>query len=64
MENQNKDKLTPMLPFLEKVGVYLACIATLFMFWQGWRELHRDSTALQERISKLEVKVENLEKKS
>jgi len=40
----------------EKIGLYLATLGFIFMFWQAWRDVHKDSSELRERIAVLEVK--------
>lgn len=42
----------------EKIGLYLATIGFIFMFWQAWRDLHRDNSDLRERVAVIEVLVE------
>lgn len=46
---------------LEKIGGYIAIAGFLFMFWQAWRDIHKDAADIRERIAKLEVKFEHLE---
>ena len=47
----------------EKIGLYLAVLGFILMFWQAWRDLHKDSADIRERIATVEVKVEKLEGK-
>ncbi len=44
----------------EKVGVYLAIVTTVLLFWQSWRDLTKDNTELRERTARLEVEVSHL----
>ena len=46
----------------EKVGIYLACIGFVYMFWQGQNSDKVILFDIKERLAKLEVKVEHLEK--
>lgn len=47
----------------EKIGLYLATLGFIFMFWQAWRDLHTDSSSLRERVAIAEVKIDKLEEK-
>jgi len=55
----------------EKIGGWIGIATCFFMFWQSMRDIHKDMIdfrkeigGLSERISRLEVKVENLERKN
>jgi hypothetical protein len=44
----------------EKIGVYIACLGFLFIFWQGQLNMSEKISEIKERIAKLEVKVDNI----
>lgn len=48
----------------EKVGVYLACVGVLFMFWHSQERSSETISYLRERIAVLEIKILFLDKKS
>ncbi len=47
----------------EKIGVYVACIGLLFLFWQSQMSISDKIADIRERIAKLEIKIEKLEDK-
>ena len=40
----------------EKIGVYFVIVGFMFMFWQGYRDLHKENADLRERVAILETK--------
>jgi hypothetical protein len=46
----------------EKLGLYIAMITLIFMFWQAWRDVHTDISGIKERISVLETQIECLDR--
>lgn len=54
MENEiiRKKKIEPNW---EKLGVYIACLGFLFLFWQGQMHVMEKIADLRERTAKLEV---------
>lgn len=58
MENEKNKEVN-----WEKIGLYFAILGFVFMFWQAWRDLHKDSSEIKERVAKLEVKIEFVEDK-
>lgn len=47
----------------EKFGVYLACVVFFFMSWQSQMNIMDKLSDIKERIGKVEIRVEHLEKK-
>lgn len=47
----------------EKIGVYIAAFAVVVTQWSFLQETQEDNAEMRERIAKLEVKMEYLEKK-
>ena len=45
---------------IEKIGLYIAALSGLFMFWQSWRDLHNDNSDLKERQARIEERYEIL----
>lgn len=45
----------------EKIGVYIACLGALYMFWNSLDNIKDDISDNRERTAKLEVKMENVE---
>lgn len=60
MENEKSTKSKFQINY-EKVGLYIACVGFLFLFWQTQMIMSDKISDLKERIAKLEVKVEYLE---
>ncbi len=48
----------------EKIGAYFICIGTIYMFWTSQNEVKDQISDMKERIAKLEVKIEYLEKEN
>ena len=40
---------------LSQIGAWIAFCATLFMFWQFMRDVHKDTSDIKERTAQLEV---------
>jgi hypothetical protein len=64
MENEKKQNIN-----WDKIGTWAAIIGAFFMFWQSMRDIHHDMmdirkeiNQLSERITRIEVKVESMEK--
>lgn len=65
MENEKKTSIN-----WDKIGTWAAVIGAFFMFWQSMRDIHKDMmdirkeiNILSERITRIEVKVESMERK-
>lgn len=48
---------------LEKIGIYLAVLGFIYMFWQSQMSIVEKLSDIKERTKALEVKVEKLEVK-
>lgn len=46
----------------EKLSVYFSSLAVVLMIWSSLNQLQHDDSDIKERVAKLEVKVEHLEK--
>lgn len=47
----------------DKIGTWVAIIGAFFMYWQSMRDIHKDILNICERLTRIEVKVDSLEKR-